>query len=119
MSLAPREALNKLISSAEVEHFAKHAEDWSTCSTTAVLAAAADKLGKLTEQRAFKDDTGNTRRDWSDRRSDLKRCLVLSRRRQHTEARKLLIKTAKVLQVSVQDVAAKAPADVSDAPLFT
>ena len=60
MSLASREALNKLISSAEVEHFAKHAEDWSTCSTTAVLAAAADKLGKLTEQRAFEDDTGNT-----------------------------------------------------------
>ena len=118
MSLASREALNKLISSAEVEHSAKHAEDWSTCSTTAVLAAAADKLGKLTEQRAFKDDTGNTRRDWSDRRSDLKRCLVLSRRRQHTEARKLLIKTAKVLQVSVQDVAAKAPADVSVAPLL-
>ena len=50
MSLASREALNKLISSAEAEHFAKHAEDWSTCSTTAVLAAAADKLGKLTEQ---------------------------------------------------------------------
>ena len=52
MSLASREALNQLISSAgEVEHCfcKKHAEDWSTCSTTAVLAAAADKLGKLTE----------------------------------------------------------------------
>ena len=37
MSLAPCEALNKLISSAEVEHFAKHAEDWSTCSTIVLV----------------------------------------------------------------------------------
>ena len=52
MSLASREALNKLISSADVEHFAKHAEDWSTCSTTAVLAAAAEKLGKQRSGRS-------------------------------------------------------------------
>ena len=112
MSLSAREALNKLISNADVQQFAVHAEDWSSCSTTAVLAASVDKLGKLTEQRAYKDDVGTTRQVWLQRRADLRRCLVLSRRRQHTEARKLLIKTAKVLQVSVQDVAAKAPADV-------
>ena len=117
MSLASREALNKLINRAEVAQFATHAEDWSTCSTTAVLAASVDKLGKLTEQRAYKDNIGTTRQDWLQRRADLRRCLVLSRRRQLTEARKLLIKTAKVLQVSVQDVAAKAPAEVSVAPL--
>ena len=34
MSLAAREALNKLISNAEVQQFAAHAEDWSACSTT-------------------------------------------------------------------------------------
>ena len=39
MSLAPREALNNLISNADVAQFATHAEDWSTCSSTAVLAA--------------------------------------------------------------------------------
>ena len=121
MSLAAREALNKLISNADVQQFAIHAEDWSACSTTAVLAASADKLGELAEQRAYKDDVGRTRQDWREasreRRADLQRCLVLSRRRQLAEARELLIQTAKVLQVSVQDVAAKAPADVSDAPL--
>ena len=118
MSLASREALNKLISTAEATSFASRAEDWSACSTTAVLTAAADQLGKLSEQRAYIDDVGNTRQDWRDRRADLQRCLVLSRRRQHVEARNLLIETAKVLQVSVQDVAAKAPADVSVAPLI-
>ena len=55
MSLASREALNKLINRAEVAQFATHAEDWSTCSTTAVLAASVDELGKLTEQRDVQD----------------------------------------------------------------
>ena len=81
MSLAAREALNKLISKADVQQFAIHAEDWSACSTTAVLAASADKLGELAEQRAYKDDVGRTRQDWRERRADLQRCLVLSRRR--------------------------------------
>ena len=117
MSLAPREALNNLISSADVAQFATHAEDWSTCSSTAVLAAAAEELGRLAEQRAYVDDVGQTRPIWRERRADLQRCLVLTRRRQHPEARKLLIETAKVLQISVQDVAAKAPAEVSVAPL--
>ena len=53
MSLAAREALNKLISNADVQQFATHAEDWSACSTTAVLAASADKLGELAEQRGW------------------------------------------------------------------
>ena len=118
MSLAAREALNKLISNADVQQFATHAEDWSACSTTAVLAASADKLGELAEQRDYKEDVGRARQDWRERRAALQRCLVLSRRRQLAEARELLIQTAKVLQVSVQDVAAKAPADVSDAPLM-
>ena len=74
MSLAEREALNKLISNADVQQFAVHAENWSSCSTTAVLAASVDKLGKLTEQRAYKDDVGNTRQDWLKRRADLRRC---------------------------------------------
>ena len=116
MSLASREALNNLLNNAEVAQFATHAEDWSTCSTTAVLAAAADELGRLADQRAYVDDVGRTREIWRERRADLQRCLVLARRRQHSEARELLIKTAKVLQISVQDVAAKAPADVSVAP---
>ena len=46
MSLSAREALNKLISNADVQQFAVHAEDWSSCSTTAVLAASVDKLGR-------------------------------------------------------------------------
>ena len=96
MSLAAREALNKLISNADVQQFAIHAEDWSACSTTAVLAASADKLGELAEQRAYKDDVGRTRQDWRERRADLQRCLVLSRRRQLAEARELLIQTAGV-----------------------
>ena len=33
MSLSAREALNKLISNADVQQFAVHAEDWSSCST--------------------------------------------------------------------------------------
>ena len=58
MSLASREALNKLINRAEVAQFATHAEDWSTCSTTDLLTAAADELGKLAEREAYVNDTG-------------------------------------------------------------
>ena len=58
MSLASREALNNLISNADVAQFATHAEDWSTCSSTAVLAAAADELGRLADQRAYVDNVG-------------------------------------------------------------
>ena len=82
MSLASREALNNLLNNAEVAQFATHAEDWSTCSTTAVLAAAADELGRLADQRAYVDDVGRTREIWRERRADLQRCLVLARRRQ-------------------------------------
>ena len=32
------------------------------------------------------NDTGTARADWTARRSDLQRCLILARRRQHSEA---------------------------------
>ena len=43
MSLASREALNNLISNADVAQFATHAEDWSTCSSAGVLVMYLDK----------------------------------------------------------------------------
>ena len=67
MSLASREALNKLINRAEVAQFATHAEDWSTCSTTDLLAAAADEPGKLAEREAYVSNTGTARADWTAR----------------------------------------------------
>ena len=79
MSLASREALNKLINRAEVAQFATHAEDWSTCSTTDLLTAAADELGKLAEREAYVNNTGTARAEWTARRSDLQRCLILAR----------------------------------------
>ena len=58
--MASREALQKLIQFGNAEQFATHAEDWSACSSAAILNAAVEKLGKLTQQRAYKDNVGTT-----------------------------------------------------------
>ena len=79
---ASREALHKLITGGAAEQFATHAEDWSSCSSTAILSAAAEELGKLAQQRAYRENTGNTVRDWNASRADLQESLKLSRRRQ-------------------------------------
>ena len=50
--MASREALQKLIQFGNAEQFATHAEDWSACSSAAILNAAVEQLGKLTQQRA-------------------------------------------------------------------
>ena len=69
--MASREALQKLIQFGDAEQFATHAEDWSACSSTAILNAAVEKLGKLTQQRAYKDNVGTTVQDWNARRTEL------------------------------------------------
>ena len=46
--MASREALQKLIQFGNAEQFATHAEDWSACSSAAILNAAVEQLGKLT-----------------------------------------------------------------------
>ena len=58
--MASREALTKLIQFGNAEQFATHAEDWSACSSAAILNAAVEQLGKLTQQRAYKDNVGTT-----------------------------------------------------------
>ena len=63
--MASREALKKLIKFGNAEQFATHAEDWSVCSSAAILNAAVEKLGKLTQQRAYKDNVGNAVQDWN------------------------------------------------------
>ena len=45
--MASREALQKLIQFGNAEQFATHAEDWSACSSAAILNAAVEQLGKL------------------------------------------------------------------------
>ena len=50
--MASREALQKLIQFGNAEQFATHAEDWSACSSAAILNAAVEQLGKLTQQQA-------------------------------------------------------------------
>ena len=54
--MASREALTKFIQFGNAEQFATHAEDWSACSSAAILNAAVEQLGKLTQQRAYKDN---------------------------------------------------------------
>ena len=54
--MASRETLQKLIQFGNAEQFATHAEDWSACSSAAILNAAVEQLGKLTQQRAYKDN---------------------------------------------------------------
>ena len=107
--MASREALQKLIQFGNAEQFATHAEDWSVCSSAAILNAAVEQLGKLTQQRAYKDNAGTTVQDWNARRTELQESLKLARRRQLSEAREVLIRAAKALNLSVEDVAAKAP----------
>ena len=80
--MASREALQKLIQFGNAEQFATHAEDWSACSSAAILNAAVEKLGKLTQQRAYKDNVGTTVQDWNARRTELQESLKLARRRQ-------------------------------------
>ena len=111
--MASREALQKLIQFGNAEQFATHAEDWSACSSAAILNAAVEQLGKLTQQRAYKDNVGTTVQDWNARRTELQESLKLARRRQLSEAREVLIRAAKALNLSVEDVAAKAPPNVS------
>ena len=49
--MASRETLQKLIQFGNAEQFATHAEDWSACSSAAILNAAVEQLGKLTQQQ--------------------------------------------------------------------
>ena len=105
--MASREALQKLIQFGNAEQFATHAEDWSACSSAAILNAAVEQLGKLTQQRAYKDNAGTTVQDWNARRTELQESLKLARRRQLSEAREVLIRAAKALNLSVEDVAAE------------
>ena len=111
--IASREAPRKPIQHGNAEQFATHAEDWSVCSSAAILNAAVEQLGKLTQQRAYKDNAGTTVQDWNARRTELQESLKLARRRQLSEAREVLIRAAKALNLSVEDVAAKAPPNVS------
>ena len=78
--MASREALQKLIQFGNAEQFATHAEDWSACSSAAILNAAVEQLGKLTQQRAYKDNAGTTVQDWNARRTELQESLKLARR---------------------------------------
>ena len=81
--MASREALQKLIQFGNAEQFATHAEDWSACSSAVILNAAVEnQLGKLTQQRAYKDNAGTTVQDWNARRTELQESLKLARRRQ-------------------------------------
>ena len=89
--MASREALQKLIQFGNAEQFATHAEDWSACSSAAILNAAVEQLGKLTQQRAYKDNAGTTVQDWNARRTELQESLKLARRRQLSEAREVLV----------------------------
>ena len=63
--MASREALQKPIQFGNAEQFATHAEDWSVCSSAAILNAAVEQLGELTQQRAYKDNAGTTVQDWN------------------------------------------------------
>ena len=76
--MASREALQKLIQFGNAEQFATHAEDWSACSSAAILNAAVEQLGKLTQQRAYKDNVGTTVQDWNARRTELQESLKLA-----------------------------------------
>ena len=60
--MASREALQKLIQFGNAEQFATHAEDWSVCSSAAILNAAVEQLGKLTQPKelTYKDNAGTT-----------------------------------------------------------
>ena len=49
--MASREVLQKLIQFGNAEQFATHAEDWSVCSSAAILNAAV-------EQKAIKPPLG-------------------------------------------------------------
>ena len=97
--MASRETLQKLIQFGNAEQFATHAEDWSACSSAAILNAAVEQLGKLTQQRAYKDNAGTTVQDWNARRTELQESLKLARRRQLSEAREVLIRAAKALNL--------------------
>ena len=77
--MASREALQKLIQFGNAEQFATHAEDWSACSSAAILNAAVEQLGKLTQQQAYKDNAGTTVQDWNARRTELQESLKLAR----------------------------------------